>query len=119
MRARASRKSKLDWTYYLHVPEVLEMRAAWRADPIVTPRDTLNDGNCRFTMAVVKGHGARDALPEISNITVFTFGKRNSTTIKHVYNESADVIAMEGTVSCARLRYIRDYLTHYDPWLFS
>ena len=48
----------------------------------------LNDGNCRLTIPVVKGRCAREALPHAFNIGVFKYGKRNPTTIKHIYNES-------------------------------
>ena len=92
----------------------------------------LNDENCRFTIPVVKGRCARDALPHSFNIDVFENAKNSYTTIKHINNESENfidncdvaldttgwwnqpktrpVIGMESMVTRARLRYTRDYL---------
>ena len=52
----------------------------------------LNDGNCRLTMAVVKGCCACDMLLHTFDISVFEFGKNNSATIKRIYNESTNLI---------------------------
>ena len=52
----------------------------------------FNDGNCRFTIHVVRGRCARDALPHAFHIGVFKFAKTISTTIKHIYTESANII---------------------------
>ena len=62
-----------------------------RVPPIVTLRDALNDGNCRLKMPV-HGRVARDTLPHTFNIGVFKCSKSNSTTIKHIYDESANLI---------------------------
>ena len=48
----------------------------------------LHDGNCRLTRDAVKGRAARDSLPNIFDISMFKSGKKNSTTIKHIYNET-------------------------------
>ena len=90
----------------------------------------LNDGNCCLRMPVVKRRCARDALPHTSNIDRFKSFKNNSTTFKHIYNESAkiiegcnvafdtsdccnfpwmlQVIGNESMVTRARLHYTRD-----------
>ena len=52
----------------------------------------LNDGNRRLTIPVVKGRCARDALPHVFHIGVFTFVKTISTAIKHIYKEYANTI---------------------------
>ena len=65
---------------------VLEGRAVSRATPIVSSRGALNDGNCHLTMPVSKGRCARDALPHTFVIGVFKTVKKNSNTIKHIYN---------------------------------
>ena len=52
----------------------------------------LTDGNCRLTMPIVKGHCARYTVPRTFDISVLNSGKNNSTTIKHIYNESANLI---------------------------
>ena len=56
--------------------------------PLLRHMVPLNDGNCHLTLPVVKGRYAREALPHAFNIGVFKYGKSNSTTIKHIYNES-------------------------------
>ena len=43
---------------------------------------SLNDGNCRLAMAVVKGCCARDALPQTFNIGVLKTDKKKSTKNK-------------------------------------
>ena len=52
----------------------------------------LNDKNCRLTMTVVKKRSARDTLQQTFDIGMFKCGKNNSTTIKHIYNESENLI---------------------------
>ena len=53
----------------------------------------FNDGNCRLTIPVVKGRCARDVLScHIFHIGVLKFVKTISTTIKHIYTESANII---------------------------
>ena len=44
-------------------------------------------------MPVVKWRGARGSLTKITNIWVYKFSKSKSTAIKHVYNQSANLIA--------------------------
>ena len=70
---------------------VFEARAVSRAQPIITSRGALKDGNCRLTIPVVKGRCAREALPHAFNIGVFKYSKSNPTTIKHIYNESENL----------------------------
>ena len=41
--------------------------------------------------APCKGRCAREALPHAFDIGVFEYGKSNSTTIKHIYNESENL----------------------------
>ena len=43
-------------------------------------------------VALVKGRCARDAPPETFDIGEFKSIKKNSTTITHIYNESANII---------------------------
>ena len=93
----------------------------------------LDDGNSRHTILVFKGRCAREALPHAFKIGMFKYDKSNSTTIKHIYNESENlnescdvafqsndwwnlpwnvpVIGVETMVPRAGLRYTRDYLT--------
>ena len=52
----------------------------------------LNDGNCRLTIPSIKGRCACDMLPHSFDIGRFKSGKNNSTTIKHIHNESAKLI---------------------------
>ena len=49
------------------------------------------DGDCGLTIRVVKGHSAREALLHAFTIGLFKYGKSNSTTMKHIDNESEDV----------------------------
>ena len=92
----------------------------------------INDGNRRLT-APVKGREACDPLPEMTKIWMFKCGKNNSMTTMHVYKESSNfimnytvhfyfngpssftemvpVISIDGIMSCARVTYIRSYLT--------
>ena len=43
-------------------------------------------------MPVGKGRCARDTLPHTFDIGVFKTAKKNSTTIKHIHNKSANII---------------------------
>ena len=43
-------------------------------------------------MSIVKGHCLHDALPHTFHINMFKCGKNNSTTIKHIYKESVNLI---------------------------
>ena len=52
----------------------------------------LEDGNCHLTMPVGKGHCAHDKLPHTFNISMFKSIENDSTTIKHIYSESANII---------------------------
>ena len=52
----------------------------------------LNDGNCHLIIPVVKRRCPLDALPDTFDIGVFKSLQNNSTTIKHIYNESANII---------------------------
>ena len=52
----------------------------------------LNDGNCCLTMPIGKERCSRDALPHVFHIGVFKFVFTISTTIKHIYKESAHII---------------------------
>ena len=71
---------------------MLEVRAVSRATPIITSRGALDDRNCRLTIPVVKGRCARDALPHAFHIGVFKVVKTISTTMKHIYKESSNMI---------------------------
>ena len=55
--------------------------------PLVCHVVPLSDGKCHLTIPV-KGRCVREALPHASIIGVFKYGKNNSTTMKHIYNES-------------------------------
>ena len=66
---------------------VLEAKALSRATPIVTSCGAP----CRLTMPIVKGRHACDTLPDTFNIGEFKSDKRIKT-IKHIYNESANII---------------------------
>ena len=71
---------------------LLEAKAASRATPIVTLRHVVPlEGNCRLTMPVVKRRYAPYALPHTFDIGVFRSIRNNSPTIKHTYNESANI----------------------------
>ena len=112
---------------------VPEARAVSRAHPIVASRGVpqrreLSSHNTRHQLTLCSW-GAATRF----NIGVFKYGKGNSTTIKHIYNESENlnescdvafdcnnwgnlpltvpVLGVESMVTCAGLRYIRDYLT--------
>ena len=54
---------------------VFEAGGVSHVSPVVTSRGALNDGNCRSTITVGKGPGARNALPHTVNIDVFKCGK--------------------------------------------
>ena len=56
--------------------------------PLLCHMVPFNDGNCSLTIPVVKGRCAHEVLPYAFNIRVFKYGKNNSPTIKHIYNES-------------------------------
>ena len=97
--------------------------------PLLGHMVPLNDRNCPLTIPVIKGRCARNALSHTFNIDMF---KRNSTTIKHIHSESANlidnrdvafdtnnswsqpktvpVISMESMVTRAPLRYTQDFL---------
>ena len=51
----------------------------------------LNDRNCCLTIPVVNGRCARDALRHTFGIGMFKSVKKHSSTIKHIYNESANI----------------------------
>ena len=68
---------------------VLEGRAYIRATSIVTSRSFLNN-SCRFKMHLVTRRRDRNQLPEFTNISVFKWGKNNSTRITLVYHEFAN-----------------------------
>ena len=101
--------------------------------PLVRQVGPLCDRNFRPTIRVIEGCCAREGLPHAFNISVFQYSKSNSTTIKHIYNESVNfnescdipfdinnwwylpwtvsLIGVESMVTQAGLRYTRDYLT--------
>ena len=56
--------------------------------PLLRNMVTLNDRNYRLIVHVFKGHFAHDPLLHIFNKS----GKKNPTTIKHIYNESMNLI---------------------------
>ena len=60
--------------------------------PLLCHVEPLNDGNCRFTMPVVKNRCNRDVLPHTFNIGVFKSIKKDPDTLQHIYNESANII---------------------------
>ena len=60
--------------------------------PLLRRVVSLNDGNCRLTIPVVKGRCARDPLHQAFHIGVFEFVETISTAIKHIYKKSANVI---------------------------
>ena len=70
---------------------------------------------------MAKGRCARDAPPQTINIGTFKFVEKSSTTIKHIYNESANII--EGcnvafdTNGCCNFPYwyYQLYVNHCDP----
>ena len=79
----------------LHVKahNVLKARVVSCAPPIVLSRGApsrweLSPGN---TVPVVYGRYACEALPHAFNICMFKYGKSNSTTIKHIYNQSENL----------------------------
>ena len=105
--------------------------------PLLHHMVPLNDGNCCLTMPAINRLCPCDALPHTFNIGMFKSIK-NSATIKHIYNEPANiiegcnvafdtndcwnfpwtlpVIGIEGMATCACLPYTWDYLTpriHY------
>ena len=52
----------------------------------------LNVGNCHLTMPVIKGRCACNALSNKLNIGEFKSIKNNFITIKHIQNESVNII---------------------------
>ena len=60
--------------------------------PLLRQVMPLNDGICCLTITVVKGRCARDAIPHTFNIGEFKSVKNDSTAIKHIYNEPANII---------------------------
>ena len=52
----------------------------------------LNSGNCHLTIPVIKGHYACDVVPHTFNISVLISVEKNSATIKHIHNVSANII---------------------------
>ena len=52
--------------------------------PLLRHVVSLNDGNGRLTIPIVKGRCARDALPHAFHIGVFKFVKTISTAIKNI-----------------------------------
>ena len=52
----------------------------------------LNDGNCPLTIPVVKGRCPRGALPHAFHIGLLEVVKTISTTIHHIYKDSANII---------------------------
>ena len=58
----------------------------------VTWPQWVNDRNCLLTIPVIKGRCAHDVLPHTFNITMLKSIKKNSATIKHLYNESVNII---------------------------
>ena len=77
---------------------VLEARAVSRATPIVKSRGAPKRRvlyiyiYISLTMPMVTGRCARDAPLHTFNIGALWFVETNSTTIKHIYNESANII---------------------------
>ena len=71
---------------------VLEARAVRLLLPLLRHVVPLNDENWRLKMPVGKGRCARDALPHTFDIGVFKTIKNNSTMIKHIYNQSENII---------------------------
>ena len=57
--------------------------------PLLRHMVPRNDGECHLT---VKGRCVRDALRRTFNISVFKSNKKNFAAIKHIYNESANII---------------------------
>ena len=53
---------------------------------------------CCLKMLVVEGHYAHDVLPHTFNMDVFKCIKNNYTSIKHIYNEYANLIDSWGVV---------------------
>ena len=51
-----------------------------------------NGRNCHLTMPAIKECYACDVRPDTCNIGQFKSGKKNSATMKHIYNESANII---------------------------
>ena len=60
--------------------------------PLLRQVVPLYDGNCRLTIPVVKGRGARDTLPHAFHIGVLNSLKMISTAIYYIYKESANII---------------------------
>ena len=60
--------------------------------PLLRHMVLFNHRNCHLSKPVIKGTFAHDPLLQTFDIGMFKWGKSNSTTIKHIYNESADFI---------------------------
>ena len=58
--------------------------------PLLHHMALLNNGNCRLTMPVIKGCFANGVLLH-NLIDNFKSNTKISTTIKHIYNESANI----------------------------
>ena len=71
---------------------VLEASAIHMLLPLLCHLVPLKDWNCRLTIPVVKECCAHNALPHAFHIGVFKFVKMISTTFKHIYKESANII---------------------------
>ena len=67
----------------------VEARAISRATPIVTSR---GDGKLLSHNAVVKGRGARGAIPWTFHIEVFKCGQDNSNTITRIGDDSVELL---------------------------
>ena len=62
--------------------------------PLLCHVVSINNENCHLTMPVVKGCFAHDMLLHTFYIDMFElnkFIKNNSTTVKHIYNESVNL----------------------------
>ena len=71
---------------------VLEASAVSHATPIDTSHGAPNDGNCRLTIPVVKGRCTCDALLHTFIISIVESVENDFNTIKHIDNESANII---------------------------
>ena len=66
--------------------------------PLLRHMVPINDRNCRLTLPIVKGRCAHDELPRTFDIGVFESVIKNSTTIKHIYAESTNIIESSDVV---------------------
>ena len=60
--------------------------------PLLLYMVLLNIGNCPLIMPIIKGCCASDALPHTFNIGMLESLEKNSATIKHIDNESTNII---------------------------